>query len=191
MIVGRVLGWLLTWLTVIVGWMVVADQQAFRELRKDRSAKLDDLRDALGDVERAAIEFHTAPAFSAENAFTLRRAIGSLSREISMLVRCRFMGPDCELAIIELRQACTEANQDEKTFQTCAHASERVGRIMAARDALDDQLSASLVEAILCTKPIIDSIRDIARKIWSDTRPIWAKASEKLRSSIGAGRDDD
>lgn len=150
-----------TWLTVIVGWMVVADQQNYRELRKDRSSRLNDLRSKLLDVEHQAVDFHTADAFSESGAFILRRELGSLARELTILKDCKFIDMGCLELMVALRQACTEMNDTEVKFQKQVHFSERIGEIMAAREALDDRLSAGLTDALLSNKSIWDSLNDM------------------------------
>jgi hypothetical protein len=166
MTLSQFLWGLVTWSTVIIGWMVVADQQAFRELRKDRATKLDEVRKFLDCVEHNAITFHTAAQFENECAFRLRRSLGMLSRELNVLAKCQFIPDSSTDAVIALRQACTNDGQDSRTFKQCDYFSEDIGRIMAARDALEDLLSSSLTQTILCNKPIRASLKDIFCNGW-------------------------
>jgi hypothetical protein len=170
MTLGQFLWGVVTWLTVIIGWMVVADQQNFRELRKDRASRLNDLRDDLLEIEAQAIAFHTAESFGGAEALSLRRELGTVSRELSVLKECRFVETACEEAVIALRQACTDSNQDEKSFVQQEHFSECTGRIMAAREELDDLLVKSLTDALIANKPIGDSLQDVFRAAWRARR---------------------
>lgn len=168
---------IVTWLTVIVGWMVVADQQNYRELRKDRAARLNDIRAALLKIEEDAVSFHTAPEFSMASAFALRRGIGTLSRELTMLGDCKFIESSWSGLMIALRQSCTQTSQDERSFKQVDHFSARVGDIMVAREDLDDLLVAALTQALLGHKPIQSSLGDL----WTALRARLAAVGTVIR----------
>jgi hypothetical protein len=175
---------LITWLTVIVGWMVVADQQNYRELRKDRASRLNDIRDDLLAIEQDAVAFHTADEFSAPTAIALRRALGSLSRELTILGTCNFVEPAWSDSVIALRQACTASNQDANTFKQQDNFSETIGAIMAAKEDLDDLLVASLTEALLSNKPIQQSLRDLWLSTKKNLSQAYRKADEKYQAYL-------
>lgn len=181
----------LTWLTVIVGWIVLADQQTFRELRKDRAARVNDLRASLQQIEKDAIAFHTAAQFSEADAFSLRRSIGLLSREISLLIQCKFISHECGLAVIELRETATDVGMDQKSFQQSAHQSELIGRIMAARQSLDDLLSFALVDTLLRNKSIIQSLTDCTLTGWEYSKPHRHRLVQWSKDVRGRFRSDD
>lgn len=178
---------LVTWVTVIIGWMVVADQQNYRELRKDRAARLNDIRQILLKIEEDAVSFHTAAEFSGASAFALRRGIGTLSRELTILGNCKFIESSWYDLVIALRQACTETSQDEKSFEHVDHFSDRVGTIMVAREDLDDLLVVALTQALLSNKPIHNSLGDL----WIGLRGRLAAIRTATLERIRSRSDDD
>lgn len=144
----------------------LAGQQNYRKLRKGRASRLNDIRDDLLAIEQDAVAFHTADEFSAAAAIALRRALGSLSRELTILGTCNFVEPAWSDSVIALRQACTASNQDANTVKQQDHFSETIGAIMTAREDLDDLLVASLTEGLLSNKTIQQSLRDL----WLSTK---------------------
>lgn len=161
MTILKFIGQLVTWLTVIVGWIVVADQQSYRELRKDRAARLNDIRKALTEAEELAISFHTAEAYVRKDALAMRRKLLAIGRELTVLGDCNFVDKQASEAMLDLREACSGFNDSPATFVQQDHFSDAIGKIMSSRDELDDILVASLTQAILSNKTIVHSLRDL------------------------------
>jgi len=173
------LGWLLTWATVVLGWAIVSDQQNHRELRKDRSARLSELRDEIAEIEVDAIAFHTSASFDRAKALALIRRLAVLSREFSFLGKCEYLSGDCSQTQIEFKKACTGTNfdLDPLTFQTQLPEAPLLGDIMRSRDALDDFVAESLTQNLTSSKSVLAS----AHSIWSYVPESWAAAKDGFR----------
>ncbi|TPG50716.1 hypothetical protein EAH75_04570 [Rhodanobacter glycinis] len=171
------LGWLIAWLTVIIGWVVVSDQQNHRELRKDRSTRLTDLRAEIAGVEQDAIAFHTADTCDREKALALIRRLSHLTREIALLRRCEYLNDDCGEARVLFRQACTGENFDlnDATFVKQHTESPVVGSIMAARDGLEELVIDSLTHTLTVNKSVWASVGTGYDYVRSRTVPLWRR----------------
>ena len=171
------LGWLVTWATVIVGWVVVSDLQDYRELRKDRSSRLSDIRVELAAIEKEAVKFHMAAEFDRASAQGLVRRLGSFSRELSMLRLCEYLLSDYAVEFVEFKQACTGTNFDwnPKTFRCQEPGAVLLGEIMVTRDALDDLIVASLTRTLTSSKSVLASIGTVTGKIRKECNGLWTR----------------
>lgn len=164
-IIGSLIGSGVTWVLVIAGWLVVSDQQDDRELRKNRSVRIDEIRCRLAALEEAAVTFHTT-LFDHEKLFILKRRLGVLSNELALLKNCEFVHADCSIFVMRFRQACTADNVEPSTHEVQSVTSPLVGAIMAARDDLDLMLVRSLTLALTRHKSVLSSLRNGGAKLF-------------------------
>ena len=140
-------GQLVTWSLVVVGWLVINRQHNRREARKETRAQLDDLRDALVELERNAEDYHTASAHSETDA---RRIKVQLQRATYVVDRLGLLNrQERDVRIIALRRAITFKN-----FDTNGHAAQELsGELVAGINAAVDDLVNALESAFRLRNP--------------------------------------
>src|ERR1700730_9541944 len=106
----------ISWLLVIVGWLVINGQHNRRETRKEIRSALNDLYEMLNEIEDEAFTYHTGAGDSA-----LSRRIKRRVSQIHSRVNLAFINTietRCGKEIASFRKAVTLHN-----FDTAAHKS--------------------------------------------------------------------
>lgn len=150
----------LTPVLVLLGWAVVSDLQDFRETRKDRAARLDDLRDHVTKVAERAITFHTT-AFDAQEALFLTADMSILAKEIALLHSFSYMLLDGTHQLIDFRRACTGSNSVRSEHKVLTPQHETCVGIMSARAKLDDVLSRNIISTVTANRSVWVSIKHV------------------------------
>lgn len=152
----------LTWFLVIMGWMVVSDQQASRELAKNYYGRLQALRDDLKAIESAAVAFHTSK-YDKLAMRKIARAISEFGIESSHLRKATSLPSNFSFLVARFRKAITSAN-----FDSSSHSPQ--------------SLDCALVEDILLSKDLLD------RVLLEAFQTVTAKQPTLLRSIISSLR---
>jgi len=121
------------WVLIFVGWLVVYKITLRQERRKEKREAAHKICVELRELERQAINFHTAQEHDIRNATDLRQSVGRLIRHLQR-------APLKELEIsnqhlIELRQSITRQNADPSDFSAQTADSVLIQKI---RDATSD-----------------------------------------------------
>ncbi|MGC5885696.1 hypothetical protein [Ralstonia pseudosolanacearum] len=99
---------IVTWLLVIIGWVVVHFLGEARERRKEVRSELDEIFAELREIETAACSLHCAEAFSGIDG---RHVLVSLESAERRILRLRLYDDhEFSRAIIALRQAISLEN---------------------------------------------------------------------------------
>lgn len=148
------------WILVILGWLVVADQQDFREQAKNCTARFLQLREQLIKIEDLAIKHHTT-IFEQTLVNEIIRSVGDLSYEISYLHTCGLVGAGVSNNMMEFRQSITSRNMDFSTYATKELNSELVLNIRNKRSSLDRDLMSSAHLSLSTPRRFRDSIKNV------------------------------
>lgn len=128
----------ITWLLVVLGWIVVHFLGEARERKKEVRAELDSIYDAIHDSRRMARNFHCSDTFDGVLARDVLVGLESIERR---LLRMRFFD-DREIApgIVRLRQAISLRNFTKSEFSKQDENSEILGDISFYSEELIDEL---------------------------------------------------
>lgn len=138
--IAEALKFVATSFVVVIGWIVVSDQQEARELAKSRYARLYALRDELKKIEVEALKYHMG-SFDRIISRSLMRSIKSLSDELSHLKECGCVGVGTMNDVASFRRSVTLKNCDSQlNFVRQSADSELVVEIEASVATLDRQL---------------------------------------------------
>lgn len=102
-----------TWLLVILGWVIVNSQHNHRENRKEYRAAIDKISTDLVDAEKKAIEFHTSD-YDELSANLMVRQITRIARKIASL---GLLENQNLKMIIDFRSAITFDNFEKSTHK--------------------------------------------------------------------------
>lgn len=152
-----------TWLLVVLGWLVVSDRQAQTEIAKNSYARMHRLREDMRQIEAEAVEHHTA-GYDEKRVRTIMRAISLLGVEITHLTKRRLLGGGAPAFVSDLRKAVSAKNFDLGSYSKQLSTSPIIQNIEAAKDALD----RVLLEAA-------DSVTSQPRTFWKFLSEIWRR----------------
>lgn len=154
----------MTWLLVVIGWIVVSDQQYHRELIKARREKIDDLRKKLRELEEFSRKFHTS-SYDIHLMHNIMRMTAGISMELSLLCSEKIIGMGTVEDMVFLRQSITAEN-----FDAGSHCEAPDARILTKIDesyrSLDRQLALSSNLMQRKRQTIFESIRDIKKRLY-------------------------
>lgn len=153
-----------TWLLVIVGWIVVSDQQYHRELIKARRDKLDEVRKKLADLEASSRKFHSTN-YDVDLMQSIMRNISAVSLELSLLRNESIVGVGTTNDMVTLRQSITGQNFDPGSHTAGPHTL-LLTKIDEAHRTLDSQLAAASNLLHKKRQTILESIRDIRKRLY-------------------------
>lgn len=154
---------LVTWVLVVLGWMVVSDQNEQRELSKNGYARIVSVRDDLKLLEKRAVSFHTS-SFNSNDMNALARAISKLTKELSLLQKHEFVGLSTSMEAVALRRAMTLTNFEEPSHSKQSAGSPVVQGIEEACDSLDRQLIDTAHALSKRCRRLTDSIVEVVKK---------------------------
>lgn len=155
-----IVGQTVTWLLVLLGWVVVNKLQDFRELRKDRIARISDLRNRMEVFEQKALNFHTSE-FDGKAVLMIISALRSIARELKLLKDCGYIDSIYEDDLVEFRQACTGINFDKTEHTARASDDDVCLAIVGTRETLDNVLVTAQCAAVRDGQTIADVFTDL------------------------------
>lgn len=129
------LGQAVSWLIVIVGWIVINHQNNQRETRKELRTAIDTVEKYILDTEKSAIQFHTAK-YSESTAKELMVEIDRIDSRIELISRATKDELTLKRAFISFRQAITLYNFDRSNHQVESDQSEIIDNISGASNSI-------------------------------------------------------
>lgn len=152
------------WALVVLGWMIVSDQQEKRELAKNGYTRINALREGLRSLSVKAINHHTNK-FDEGDTREIMRALKIFYIEISHLRKHNYLQFSTANDAFAFRQALTGRNFDSGSYVTQPFDSEIVADIELATDSLDRQLLES-AHRISCDKRTLrDSVSNAFKRL--------------------------
>jgi hypothetical protein len=136
------MGWaqVITWLLVILGWLLVNRQNNIREKRKEIRSLLDKIQSFLDEIEYQAIQYHTSQQ-SDELAFQLKRNLNKkFQNKLSVLKLRNLDIQNCYPHLKQLRQAVTLENFDTSGFKPKNISDDVIKNIWLAKENLSQEL---------------------------------------------------
>jgi hypothetical protein len=152
------------WFLVVLGWMVVSDQEAQRELARSAQTRLHDLRKMLRETADLAITHHTG-GFDAIRQREMVRNVGRIAAELSHLRRSGLVGDEGTKLVIAFRKAVTYENDSEFSYRAKMMGTTFLDDIDTAADALDRFLMSAGHTTILRKRSLRDSVRDAVKRL--------------------------
>ncbi|NJC43841.1 UNVERIFIED_ORG: hypothetical protein FHT06_001080 [Xanthomonas campestris] len=152
---------IVTWLLVVVGWLVLSDQAERREIAKSYFSRLQQLREDLKKLEEDGRLFH-AGDYDEALAQRVARAERRLSVELSNLKSSGVVRFSLTQEAIRLRQALTARNFDRSSHEQQSWESGIQLEIAAAVDVVDRALFNAAHQ--IATTPI--SLRSSLRNVF-------------------------
>lgn len=130
-----------TWLLVVLGWLVVHRKTLERERRKEHREASQRIVNELREIEQEATAFHRSQQFDGDRAESLMwrvtRAIKSLQRPPLSTLQINIS------CLSQLRRSITLRNFDASSFSTQQASSEIVKDIRYATDDLIEEIEAA------------------------------------------------
>ncbi|EKT4070875.1 hypothetical protein [Stenotrophomonas maltophilia] len=143
---------------VVLGWMVVSDQQEARELAKSRYTRLYAIRDELRKIESSAIEYHTTK-FDLAKARSLTKSIKTISDELAYLRECGCIAFSTSQDVFDLRRSITLNNCDsESSYVAQDLDSKMIVEIEAAVASIDRQILKAAQSVATTPRTLKESI---------------------------------
>lgn len=150
---------IITWLLVVVGWLVLSDQQESRDFSKHVSQRLSELRKDLSLVEVLAKTHHTG-SFDLSSVQQIVGMLGSLSDELAYLRKERIVGMSTANLVADFRRAVTGNNMDQSSYSAVGLSSQLVIEILTSRQVLDREL-------LISSHAVMRSRRSISKSLLS------------------------
>lgn len=129
-----------TWVLVIIGWLIVNWQHNKRIRRNETRERLDQVSESLLKLEQMAIEYHTAKKRDDKLACSIRAAMERIDRAIYRLGLAN--AADFNPKIIDLRRAITLQNFDSRKYERKNPSSEFIDRISHSTSELIELLES-------------------------------------------------
>ncbi len=148
-----------TWTLVILGWMVVSDQQEDREIRKEAISRLAAFRKEVADLEVLVVAHHTS-AWDADRMAHLQRRFGRLGREASLLKALGCFEFRWIEIVRDFKTASLLQNCDVSSHKLLAPNDPRITEIHHAADSVDHWASNAVAHR--ATNP-----RSLLASLWS------------------------
>jgi hypothetical protein len=178
---------LVTWVLVVLGWVVLADQQELRESKKDGLARLANLRHELTAAHVRIRQFH-ASHFSADEQVGIQADVSALGHTCDFLERAGFLSGGWTTGLRQFRQAATTENFDVSTHSPLTLQSDVISGVAIAYLRFDRFLSQAEFQALTRPVTIWGSIARVSRinrfVSWLDTKRA-LKASKCSDKSSG------
>lgn len=155
---GPIINALVTWVLVILGWIVLADQQQSQTLRDHAISRIDKLKSKIDFLESKGISLHTNN-FKNSNSLEVTKELQNVAMELRYLKSADVIDDRWIALMIGFRQAMTRKNFEEKTFKVQPADGEIVKDISAAHAAIAAFLLSAQVHHLAARKSILDSLR--------------------------------
>ena len=129
--------YVISWVVVCIGWLVVNQQNNRREERKEIRASLGDIHKEVDDLVAMSIAYHKKNSHSPDDSKAIRLKMHKVGFKILHL---HFHSDKVNRAIYELRHSITFKNFDTWKHQAQTDASEIVEGIYYQSDVLLNEL---------------------------------------------------
>lgn len=129
------IGQIVTWIVVALGWFVIDRQNNKRELRKEHRALVTQLTDDLDNIASTSIEFHKSKKFNSSESKKIKLGIQRIANNINR----NLLVTDSK-KIFYFRRSITGTNFDPGVFQQQNEASQILTDILEYKDELVEEL---------------------------------------------------
>jgi len=144
---GAIIGQLITWLLVIIGWYFVDRTNNRRETRKELRAALSELQAFLDQIENDAVSYHTSREPNNILSSQLKRDLHRrLPTKITVMDSRGYTTTKLVQPVVEFRKSITFENFDTSKFRQQTISDPIIRRIGIARDSLGEQLEIGFSE---------------------------------------------
>lgn len=157
---GPVLNAVITWLLVVFGWIVVADQQRSQNLREHAVSRIDKLKTRVDVLEAKGIALH-AEQYSKGAALEIIKELQNTALELRYLRSAGAIDDGWISLMIALRQAITRKNFEEKTYKLQATDGDIVREIYASHAAIATFLLDAQVNKLSERRSLIESLKSL------------------------------
>jgi len=138
---GPIIGQIITWVIVNIGWWFVDNSNDKRETRKEIRATIEAMQALLDQLERNAVSYHTGDNPNEALASDIKRDLyRKLPSKIQLLGVRGLIVDSLGKPIINLRKSITLENFDSKQFKKLQLGDELIRRVGAAREEVGQQL---------------------------------------------------
>lgn len=131
-----------TWVLVILGWVVVHYLAVVRERQNDAHKQVQELVTSLYDLEAAAIAFHQNPTFDGSVARSLLSKVDRIARALAQPPLRKLNVPTFSRKT--LRQSITLRNFDQSSFQPQAESSSLLAGVSVATQRVIEEVEEAL-----------------------------------------------
>ncbi|NNT92279.1 hypothetical protein [Stutzerimonas nitrititolerans] len=145
----RLLGTFITPILVILGWIIVNNQNNKREDRKELRKFIDDLIEKTDQLEILSVDFHTSKKYKAALAAEI---LSNHTKITAQLGRSRLQCFQCFDASIRFHESFSEENFASNNFQKQLHNSDLINNIHTQADLMRDQLEHLFYNTARLTK---------------------------------------
>lgn len=141
-----------TWVIVVIGWLIVNNQNNNRERRKEIRQAIDKIVKKIEEIEQDALQFHQS-AFDDSSARALLLSLDKNSRSIAWL---KIVESEIyKKSIISFRRSITLNNFDPTTHVALDGNNAQLARISAAAENLVDLLESAYAAQYLRKMPML------------------------------------
>lgn len=151
---------IITWILVVLGWLVISDQNELREASKVAHARLQALRESLTTIEALALQHHTEK-YDEARVRALLRMLGDFSTEVAYLQKRGHVGVGSLQGVVDLRSAITGKNMDESSFVKQGFQSSILSDVSNARAVIDKELLGHSYNALRHSATLISSVKNV------------------------------
>lgn len=143
---------IVTWVIVIIGWLIVNHQNNNRERRKEIRQAIDKIVNRIEEIEQDALRFHQS-SFDGGSARKLLLSLDKTGRSITWL---RMVGTEeYKKSIVSFRRSITLKNFDPTAHVALGSNDSQLARISAAADNLVNLLENAYAAQYLRGQPML------------------------------------
>lgn len=155
--IGGIAEAVVTWVLVVVGWIVVNDQNRHQEIARANHQRLNVLRALLDDIEQCALTLH-CDEYDETQSRRVRRLLKKAAIDCKLLAECGAMDSAWSSQMIKLRQAITLQNFDRSGFRRQASGSPILAAIESAKDSFEAYIATHTKTSLLVGRSVWTSI---------------------------------
>lgn len=134
---GKAWYYIVTWLLVVAGWLIVNQQNNRREERKEIRSSLTEIHKLIYEIIDSSEKYHCSKRHDPEKSKEIRLQLQRLALKVSHL---HFFSDAVNRSIYEFRSSITIKNFDTKNFSKQAENSEMIISIHSCGEDLIDSL---------------------------------------------------
>lgn len=155
---------LVTWILVVLGWMVVSDQQEQRETRKDALARISDFREQVRELEKD-VRAHHMSDWDGDRVRQLQRRFHTLGQEATLLKKMGCFEPKWIEVVRDFKVQSLLKNCDKSSHKVLPADDLLVVEIGDASALVDSWAISAMSNKIMERRPLVVSVWASLRRI--------------------------